>query len=123
MRNELILDSNNPDNPNKNICALAVAKALQVDSNVRYLHTVCDIVRAAKTRYNVRSKNTLAGLTVSDIRTKLSELLNSGIDTTLAYIVRVDEHAILLSADGETLVDTDPQVTDNRMITHIFEVY
>lgn len=123
MRNELILDSNNPINPNKNLCALAVAKALKVDDNVRYLHTIEDIVRATKTRFKVRSKNTLAGLTVSDIRAKLAELINESEDITIGYIVRVDDHALLLGADGNTLVDTDPKLVDNRTITHIFAVY
>ena len=44
--------SNNHTNPNKNVCALKVAHALGADENVRYLHTIQDLVRAVrKTSY------------------------------------------------------------------------
>lgn len=122
MRMHYILDSNNPDNPNKNICAMAVAKALNVDSNVRYLHTIDDVVRATKTRYKVSKNKDIVGDTVENVRAKLAELTLEKAWDAIAYVIHLDEHVILLSADGDTLVDTDPRNVDNRKILDVFLV-
>ena len=55
-RENQISESNNPDNPNQNMCAQAVAKWLGVAEKVRYLHNVDDLVRAARTKFTVRSR-------------------------------------------------------------------
>ncbi|MES2515928.1 MAG: hypothetical protein V4580_17370 [Bacteroidota bacterium] len=124
MRYNWINDSNNPDNPNKNLCALAVTKALNVDAKVRYLHTIDDVVRATKTRYKVASKTReLIGATVDTIRTKLAQMTQQNELDAIAYVIHLDEHVILLSADGDTLVDTDPRNKDNRKILDVFLVY
>jgi hypothetical protein len=56
LREHQIEQSNNPDNPNQNKCAQAVAKWLGVADKVRYLHSIHDVVRAARTRFTVRSR-------------------------------------------------------------------
>lgn len=58
-RKKSIKASNNPMNPNKNICARAVAYALDVDKEVRYLHTLKDLIKAARKKWTVRSRFSL----------------------------------------------------------------
>ncbi|MCP4520936.1 MAG: hypothetical protein GY827_04460 [Cytophagales bacterium] len=123
-RKRLIEKSNNSNNPNQNICAQAVAKALCVDTKVRYLHTITDCVRAARKSWNVRSRGAVAkNLTVGKARKKLEIHTNKSEHKIVAYIVRVPGHAILLGKDGSTLVDTDPRKRDCRKITHVYAVY
>ncbi len=55
-RERQIKKSNNKDNPNQNVCAQAVAKWLGVANKVRYLHNIDDVVRAARTKFTVRSR-------------------------------------------------------------------
>tara|TARA_R110000824_G_scaffold101190_2_gene240346 strand:- start:475 stop:996 length:522 start_codon:yes stop_codon:yes gene_type:complete len=55
-RETQIKESNNPDNPNQNKCAQAVAKWLGVADKVRYLHNVDDLVRASRKKFTVRSR-------------------------------------------------------------------
>ena len=112
--------SNNDHNPNQNICALAVAKSLRVESAVRYLHNMKDLVRAARTRFTVRSRMTQAkgkNKSVGAIRQNVASI------GALGYIVRVDDHVILLDSKGQTLIDTDPRERDRRKVTHIYGIY
>lgn len=119
--------SNNPANLNKNICLLRIAEGFGVADQVRYLHTIDDLVRAlraqknlfGRARYLVRSrKSRLAkGSTVGRARTKCQDI------GAAFYVVRVDGHALLLGCDGRTLVDTDPRKRDRRKITHFYGVY
>lgn len=111
--------SNNEMNNNKNICVLAVAEALGVDKETRYLHTMTDIVRAARNKYTVRSrKSTLKGETIGQLR---KSIISKG--DAICYIVRVPNHCMLLNSKGETVVDTDPRKRDKRKISHIYGVY
>jgi len=119
-RRKYINGSNNKKNPRKNICAEAVADAIGVAGYVRYLHTISDLVRAARMRYTVRSRMSAAnarGKTVGSIRAKLAEL------DARCYIVRTDDHVLLLGADGRTLIDTSPRKRDRRKVTHLYGVY
>lgn len=118
-RKKLIACSNNKKNPNKNVCVLAVTKALGVDNNVRYLHNIKDVVRAIRTKYKVRSRLSAANAyreTVGSIRKKLEKLDGD------CYLIRVKGHAILLNRKGETIVDTAPRKRDKRKITHLYAV-
>lgn len=112
-------DSNNPDDPNRNLCAEAVARVLFADRVVRYLHTISDLVRAARTvGWTVRSrKSSVRGKTVGAIRSQLPKL------GATYYIVRVDGHVLLLDKDGKTIVDTAPRKKDKRRITHLYGVF
>ena len=114
--------SNNSHNPNQNICALEVAKRMGVNDNVRYLHTVSDIVRAARTKYSVRSRKSQlkAGSSVGNARTQLAKITAKNYEKIYGYIIVVKGHVLLLSYDGRTLVDTDPRKADRRKITHCY---
>tara|TARA_R100000027_G_scaffold3528_1_gene3230 strand:+ start:47 stop:559 length:513 start_codon:yes stop_codon:yes gene_type:complete len=56
-RKNKIKRSNNADNPNQNICALAVAEAFGVADDVRYLHVRSDTIRALRKKYTVRKRD------------------------------------------------------------------
>lgn len=110
--------SNNGIDPNKNVCALAVAKALGVDNAVRYLHVIDDIKRAAATRFSVRSrKSALKGDTVGAIRKHCAEQKACG------FIVYVAGHVLLLDAWGNTWVDTDPRKNDRRKVLGVWALF
>lgn len=86
-------ESNNLENPNKNICALHVARAFGVADKVRYLHCTYDVVRALRTEYKVRSCKSefgvQKGLTVGGLRKKMKKgdvLLVTVKDHILAYV-------------------------------------
>jgi len=115
-------ESNNPDNTNKNICILEVAKALGCEDETRYLHTIRDLVYALRKHYMVRSRAAKTkGKSVGKIRDLLPAMANE-VDAT-AFVVRVDGHILMLGTDGATLVDTDPRQRDRRKITHFYVVY
>lgn len=110
--------SNNPANPNQNVCANAVARALGVADAVRYLHNSDDVRRAARTRFSVRSvKSAAKSRTVGGARANLAEI------GALAYIVIVEGHVLLLDAQGGTIVDTAPRKRDRRAIVEIHGLY
>lgn len=113
--------SNNPENNNKNICGLRVCECMGVAGNVRYLHTISDVVRAARTKFKVVSRGSgIKGKTVGAVRSKLATIAQR--DDFTAFIVRVDGHVLLLNSLGETAIDTDPRKRDRRKITHVFGV-
>jgi hypothetical protein len=112
-------NSNNQNNPCKNKCGLAVAKALGVEHSVRYLHTINDLLRAARSRYTVRSRLSAAKAkekSVGSVRANIAAL------DGLYHIVRVPGHVILLDRFGNTVVDTAPRKRDHRKITHLYTV-
>tara|TARA_R110002020_G_scaffold102008_1_gene239826 strand:- start:238 stop:714 length:477 start_codon:yes stop_codon:yes gene_type:complete len=133
QRDNFKATSNNTENNNQNICAKAVAHALGgSDEQVRYLHCIQDIVGAArKVGFQVRSrksnlkKNSTVGAARKTIR-KLAEKENEKFlwfrIQPVAYIVRVEGHALLMDNDGNTIVDTDPRKADRRKITHFYAV-
>lgn len=95
--------SNNLKNPNKNICAKAVASAFgRADSKVRYLHTSEDVVRAVrKNGFIVSKQKGTKGQAVCQID-------HENTDGLVGWIVEVDGHILALSPDGQGGVDTDP---------------
>ena len=116
--------SNNADNPNQNVCALRVAEALGVASNVRYLHVRKDCVRAARTAYTVRSRfSQVKGLSVGGCRAKLQKITEREGLNPVGYLVFIDGHAMLLDKAGQTVVDTDPRQRDRRKVRELFVVY
>lgn len=117
MRDKLRAQSNNRANPNKNKCALAVARTLGVDNEVRYLHTMTDLKRAISKQYSLRSvKSKVKSDTVGGARKNLD-------GRAFAYLVMVEEHVLLLSRIGRTVVDTSPRRRDRRKILGIWGVY
>ena len=117
--------SNNKQNPNKNICALRVAQALDVDDKVRYIHTIKDLVRASRFRWQVRSRNSKlikkGKTTVSQLKKKLKTHITKETNI-LALIVHVDGHVLLLDSDSSVIVDTDPRKRDVRKVFNVYAV-
>lgn len=115
-------DSNNAENPNKNICGLRVLEALGVADQVRFVHVMDDVVRAARKRFTVRSRMSAVGKgkTVGAARKKLAEVALK--DNVKFFLVRVDGHVLLLDRAGNTVVDTAPRKRDRRKMTHCFAV-
>ena len=119
-------DSNNPDNPNKNLCVLEVAQFLGVDNEAKYLHYPMDIVLAARKSgklitshltYKVGRFNTVGG-----IRKKLSEIAEKQ-KNSIGFLLYLEEHVILLDSNGKTIVDTDPRIKDRRAILGIWQFF
>ena len=103
---------------------MAVADALGVTDTVHYLHTIKDVVRAARNRYTVRSRlSSVRGSSVGAIRSELARVSEKVPGHVLGYVVRVPGHAMLLRPCGDTLVDTDPRKRDRRRVTHLYVVY
>lgn len=118
--------SNNPKNPNKNACGLAVASALGVADVTRYLHTWEDLQRAIRSMYSLRSVKTAVRVkpytTLGSIRKSLQEH-NKSADACMAYVAHVDGHVLLLSHEGKTIIDTAPVKRDRRKVLNIYGVY
>lgn len=115
--------SNNPDNPNKNLCGYAVARALGVDEATRYIHTIADLQRAIRSMWSLRSVKTKMGVkagrtTVGAIRKRIAAK-----GEALAYLVHVEGHVLLLDRDGTTSVDTAPVQRDRRKVLRVQGVY
>ena len=115
--------SNNPDNPNKNLCGYAVARALGVDEATRYIHTIDDLQRAIRSLWSLRSVKTKMGVkagrtTVGAIRKRIAAK-----GEALAYLVHVEGHVLLLDRDGTTSVDTAPVQRDRRKVLRVQGVY
>jgi len=119
-RLECLMTSNNPDDPRKNRCALAVADAFGVADRVRYLHTADDMLRALRKKYAVCSRTSLlARGTVEESRGRIRERGDSGV-----YVVIVPRHVLVLGKDGRTMLDTaPPDGPDNRKILKIYGVW
>jgi hypothetical protein len=115
--------SNNPDNPNKNLCGYAVARALGVEEATRYIHTISDLQRAIRSMWSLRSVKTKMGVkagrtTVGAIRKRIAAK-----GEALAYLVHVEGHVLLLDRDGTTSVDTAPVQRDRRKVLRVQGVY
>ena len=125
-RKKQIAASNNAQNRNKNVCALAVAKALGVDGATKYLHTWSDLERAIRWMWSFRSVKSKVGYergdTVGKLRAKLAK--NYGKDPALyLYVAMTDEHVIVLGPKGQTVIDTAPKKRDVRKVWKIYGVY
>jgi len=125
-RKKQIAESNNAQNRNKNVCALAVAKALGVDGATKYLHTWPDLARAIRWMWSFRSVKSAVGMregdTVGKLRAKLKK--NYGKDPKLyLYVAMTPEHVIVLGPKGETVVDTAPKKRDVRPVLKVYGVY
>lgn len=115
--------SNNPKNPNKNICCLYVAHYLGVHNATKYLHTLDDLIRASRTRWTIRSrKSRLNCASVGKARQSIKRYIKRD-NQVLGFIVAVRGHVLLLNYEGKTIVDTDSRKRDNRPIVEIYGIY
>ena len=114
--------SNNPADTNKNVCVLAVAKALGCENDTRYLHNISDLVYALRTRHTVRSRAARTkGKTIGKVRHLLPAM--AAEVNAKAFIARVSGHVLMLDANGNTVIDTAPRQRDRRRVTHFYVVY
>ena len=122
MRNE----SNNKQNTNKNVCALAVAKMLCCDQQTRYLHNWGDLQRAIRSLWSMRSVksyvNAKPDSTVGSLRKAMHEYATKE-QQLIAYVIRVEGHVLMIDRNGKTLVDTAPRKRDRRKVLDITGIY
>ena len=118
-RLKLRSESNNQNNPNKNICTSYVASMFGVENATRYLQTTNDVVRALRTKYKVRSCKSeygvQKGLTVAALKNKMRKG-----DTLL---ITVDCHilALCLKSNGDFItIDTD--INNRRKVTCLYRI-
>lgn len=116
-RELLICNSNNDDNPNKNLCCLEVCKFLNVHENVLYLHTLDDVLRATRKQYKVRSRlSTLSNKTLLAASKKCQVLTEKESNKkVIGYLVTTPRHVLLLSDRGHVLVDTGKTSIDTTV--------
>jgi len=108
-------NSNNPENTNKNACAYAVAYALTVENETRYLHNINDLKRAVSAKWSLRSvKSMVKSKTVGGARAGMQ-----AIDAVF-FLIHVDGHVLLADADGNTVTDTDKRKADRRKIKGVW---
>ena len=117
-------NSNNPANPNKNRCALAVAEALGCDDETRYLHTIDDLVNCLRRSWTVRSRGSWVteNESVGRVRRWCKKLAGE-VDGSAFFLVNTPEHVLLLAQDGQTLIDTAPRKRDRRPVWRFYIVY
>jgi hypothetical protein len=122
MRNK----SNNEQNPNKNVCVLAVAKMLLCDQQTRYLHNWYDLQRAVRSLWSMRSVksyvNAKPDSTVGSLRNAMHEYATKE-QHLVAYVIRVEGHVLMIDRNGKTLVDTAPRKRDRRKVLDITGIY
>ena len=111
--------SNNPNNNNQNVCALAVARSFGVATLVRYLHTWSDIKRALGMRYRVRSR--LSQLrkapSVGNSRAQIKSMILS--EGAAGAVAHVEGHVLSWDSLGN-LTDTAPRLRDRRKLIHLY---
>ena len=127
-RKKQIAESNNAENRNKNVCALAVAKVLGVDGATIYLHTWDDLARAIRSMWSFRSVKSAIKLkrgdTIGSIRKRVDQHFKDNEHKGIfMYAVRVNGHVILMGTKGQTWVDTAPKKCDRREVLEIYGVY
>lgn len=114
--------SNNDQNPNKNICAMQVAKAFGCAEGVRYLHNWDDMKRAIGKRFSFRSRLSKLGKTptVGNSRKKILDMIRE--EGAVGAVVMVPGHVISWDAWGN-LTDTAPRVRDRRRVLKAYLVF
>ena len=114
--------SNNTTNQNKNICTMYVCDMFDVSENVRYLHTMKDVVRALRTKWTVRSRrSSFKAKTVSQFKDELRKKNVYG-----NFVIGVQGHVLAIinsEKHGIVIADTDSRKSDRRTITCIYVVY
>ena len=119
-------ESNNKQDTNKNVCALAVAKMLCCDQQTRYLHNWGDLQRAIRSLWSMRSVksyvNAKPDSTVGSLRKAMHEYATKE-QHLIAYVIRVEGHVLMIDRNGKTLVDTAPRKRDRRKVLDITGIY
>lgn len=108
----------------KTVCTSAVLAAFGIDiSNYHYSDSRYDVCRILRRNgWSVRSRKSSIPRNASMGKLRAWLFKNGEYELGARYYVGVPGHAILLSAAGETIVDTSPRRNDRRRIKHIFRV-
>lgn len=115
-RKKLIADSNNPDNPNYNICALDIAQWLGVEDSVKYLHIMPDLLLACRSEYLVSEIKGCAGKTFNSVKKHMSDFVG------FCYIVLINGHVFLANNLGEVVVDSDEGTGYEESIVKVYAI-
>jgi acyl-ACP thioesterase len=119
-REEERKESNNPFNPNKNLCCLAVTNYFGTTKLWKYLHNSGDLIISISKKHNVVDKDFLVkNLIVEDARKILKKNTLKENVRVKGYLLSLPDHTILLNEFGKTIVDVDPEyqdVFDDRII-------
>lgn len=104
----------------KTICTSAVLTALGIDINkIRYSQCIGDMARILRNNgFSIRSRKSSIpkNSTVSSIRDRVSKF---GFPF---YLIKVENHVLLLGNKGQTLIDTDPRKRDRRKVYLIYGI-
>ncbi len=121
-RKQLAADCNQAD-PYRTVCTGAVLELFGIEKeSYRFAQTVQDVVRLLRKRgISVRSRKSAAGKATASVG-QLRAAIKSGKLGTGFFLVRVPSHAMLLDANGRTVVDTAPRARDRRRVTHVYLV-
>jgi len=140
-RNKSRAKSNNPSNPNKNVCGLAILRHLRAENLGRYCHTLPDIVYNLRKKYTVRSRmSTLAPRPISGKLRSVGFVRrairahernscyppcheSAQFRHVHGYLVYVNKHVLFLDTNGDTIVDTAPRQKDHRKVKSVYVVY
>tara|TARA_R110000868_G_scaffold188389_1_gene431126 strand:+ start:3223 stop:3432 length:210 start_codon:yes stop_codon:yes gene_type:complete len=66
--------------------------------------------------------SSVKGMSIGKARVKLAKMA-SEVDYPIGYLVEVSGHALLLTPNGKTWVDTDTRQRDARKILKLYIVY
>ena len=123
LRQHFKATSNNATNPNQNVCGQAVCRALGVADAVRYIHTMDDILRAARLAWSARSRMSKLGKrrSVGAARALCAKVARE--EGARAFIASIKGHVLLLDHNGETLIDTAPRSRDRRQLDGLWAIF
>lgn len=119
-------ESNNTDDPKKNLCALKVAEFLRCGNRTKYLHTLEDILIAIRRgSWTARSRKCYLGKkkNTSELLKKCPKITAKDKKPIKYYIVQVESHVFLVDATGRTVVDSAPEHSKNMEIINFYAVY
>ena len=125
IREQLRAESNNPSNPNYNVCVKACYDYLGVTHLHRYGHYGSDMLLAIRKKYTVRSRmSSVRGRKSVGNARRFCEAITARCEgRVVGYLVGVEGHALLLDPQGNTMVDTAPRKRDRRLMDMFYVIY
>lgn len=103
------------DNQNKSFCSSAVASYLGTYHLTPYLHTLGDIIISISKKYNLYNLDRIVKEYTIDNSRSILKNMSTSINLK-GYLIGVEDHIMLLDVNGDTLVDTDPQDSEDKRI-------
>ena len=111
-----------PGGRRKTVCTSTCMAALGISpDSFKFSQNMDDMLRIMRRKFSVRSRLSTVG---KDARTvgQLRAPIRKNKEETIAWLVLVPGHAILLDNEGETWVDTAPVKRDTRRPWAVFMV-